>query len=211
LDDTHDVQRPVDSTVAGVGWAMPLLFAGGCVQRCGAVPGRESVPGAEPVDVADVGQQPRGAGGADAVQVEQCGAAGDHPLAKIFLRDLHLPADRLKLADQLHDQTTAGLPHDVPRLDRRHERTGLRRGQELLCATGKKRQQQPVETVDGLGPGAAELTRTCADSFAGTSRTVSPSWTSRWAICRPTPLQPSNAHARSLNRRPATSISAYPT
>jgi hypothetical protein len=55
LDDGHDVQRPVDPAVAGAGEPVALLLAGGGVQGCGAVPGREVVPAGEPVDVADVG------------------------------------------------------------------------------------------------------------------------------------------------------------
>jgi hypothetical protein len=55
LDDGHDVQRPVDPAVAGAGEPVALLLAGGGVQGCGAVPGREVVPAGESVDVADVG------------------------------------------------------------------------------------------------------------------------------------------------------------
>jgi hypothetical protein len=41
---------------------MPVLVAGGGVQRRGAVPGGEPVPVGEAVDVTDIGQQTRGAG-----------------------------------------------------------------------------------------------------------------------------------------------------
>jgi hypothetical protein len=50
------------------------LLAGGGVDRCGAVPGREVGVVREPGDVADLDQQPGGAAGADAGQVEQAGA-----------------------------------------------------------------------------------------------------------------------------------------
>ena len=66
LDDGHDVQGPVDPPVAGAGEPVAFLVAGGGVQRCGAVPGGEPVPVGEAADVADVGEQPGGAGGADA-------------------------------------------------------------------------------------------------------------------------------------------------
>ncbi len=63
-----------------------------------------------------------------------------------------------------------------------------------------------ASTGSVLRPCPVSKTRTRADSFAGTSSTVSPSATSRWAMCRPIPAQPSTAHTRSLNRRPAASI-----
>jgi hypothetical protein len=53
-------------------------------------------------------------------------------------------------------------------------------------------------------------TRTCADSFGGTSKTTSPSWTKRRARCLPIPLQPSTAQIRSANVRATASIPAYP-
>lgn len=50
----------------------------------------------------------------------------------------------------------------------------------------------------GLAAWPVENTLARADSFAGMSTTVSPSATSRWATCRPMPLQPSTAHTRSV-------------
>ena len=57
-----------------------------------------------------------------------------------------------------------------------------------------------------LRPWPVSNTRARADSFAGTSSTVSPSATRRWAMCRPMPLQPSTAQTRSWYCRPAASI-----
>ena len=76
LDDGHDVQHPVDPPVAGARQPVPLLLAGGGIQWRGAVPGREVVPAGEPVDVADVGEQPGRAGRPDAVQLQQRRALG---------------------------------------------------------------------------------------------------------------------------------------
>jgi hypothetical protein len=38
LDDGHGVQDPVDAPVAGPGQPVTFLVAGGCLDRCGAVP-----------------------------------------------------------------------------------------------------------------------------------------------------------------------------
>ena len=65
------MQGAVDPPVPGAGEPVAFLFAGGHVQRCGAVPGRELVPVGETVDVADISEEPGSTGGADAVQVEQ--------------------------------------------------------------------------------------------------------------------------------------------
>ena len=67
-----------------------------------------------------------------------------------------------------------------------------------------------ASTSSVLRPLPVANTRTCADSFGGTSSTTSPSWTRRCARCRPMPLQPSTAQMRSANLRPAASICAYP-
>ncbi len=52
--------------------------------------------------------------------------------------------------------------------------------------------------------------RARADSFAGTSTTVSPSASSRCASGRPAPLLPSTAHIRSGNAATCRRIAAYP-
>jgi hypothetical protein len=57
----HAVQDAVDPPVAGPGQAVAFLVAGGSIQGCGAVPGRELVPVSEAVDVTGVSQQPGGA------------------------------------------------------------------------------------------------------------------------------------------------------
>jgi hypothetical protein len=60
-----------------------------------------------------------------------------------------------------------------------------------------------TSTESVLRPCPVANTRARADSFAGTFTTVSPSASSRWATCRPMPLQPSTAQRRSLCLRPA--------
>src|ERR1700733_8923938 len=55
---------------------------------------------ANPVDVAGVGQQPRCAGGADAVQLEQRGVPGLDEGGDFFLAGLDLAVDAVQLGDQ---------------------------------------------------------------------------------------------------------------
>jgi hypothetical protein len=74
LDHGHHVKNPVDLAVPAPGQAVTDVVAGGGVNRGGAGPGREVALGREPGNVTDLDQQPGGAGGADAVQAEQCGA-----------------------------------------------------------------------------------------------------------------------------------------
>ncbi len=62
-----------------------------------------------------------------------------------------------------------------------------------------------------LRPCPVANTRARADSFGGTSTTRSPSAKSRFAMCRPIPLQPSIAHTRSAHRRTDLSSSPYPS
>jgi hypothetical protein len=62
----------------------------------------------------------------------------------------------------------------------------------------------PDPTTEAPAPVSNTLAR--ADSFAGTSTTISPSATRRWAMCLPMPLQPSTAQIRSLCCRPSLSI-----
>jgi hypothetical protein len=88
-----------------------LLLAGGCVQGCGAVPGRESVSVGEPADVAaDVGERAGGTGGSDAVQVHQRGAAGDHQLGEVLRHGPDLLVDALEFDDQLDHEPAVVLP-----------------------------------------------------------------------------------------------------
>jgi hypothetical protein len=112
------------------------------------------------VDVTDIGQQSGSAGGADAVEAQQGGAAGNDELGEMFVSGLDLLVDGLEFGDQLDSQPAAGLAHDVPWLDRGDQGADLGRGEELLGSTGKQLEQQPVEAVDGLCPRAAEFVAT---------------------------------------------------
>jgi hypothetical protein len=54
----------------------------------------------EPGDVADLDQQPGGAGGADAVQIHQRAAGGGDQFGELFVRGLGPLVDALEVADQ---------------------------------------------------------------------------------------------------------------
>jgi len=68
LDHGHDVQHAVDLPVPRAGQAVPDVVAGGGVDGRGAVLGGEVAAVGEPGDVADLDEQPGGAGRPDPVQ-----------------------------------------------------------------------------------------------------------------------------------------------
>jgi hypothetical protein len=95
----------------------------------------------------------------------------------------------MRLAEQVD---LAGL---VTRRVRPDLSTGSNPGDKAAASTGSVLRPWPVAN-----------TRARADSFAGTSTTVSPSATSRWATCRPMPLPPSTAHTRCGYRCPTANM-----
>ena len=107
------------------GQPVPDLVAGGGVEGCGAVPGREVGLVREPGDVADLDQQPGGAGGADAVQVEQTGAGGFDQLGELLVGGLLPGIDPLQVSDQLGGDPAAGLADDVAGPDLGQQCLGL--------------------------------------------------------------------------------------
>jgi hypothetical protein len=109
----------VDLPVPGPREPVPDLVTGGGVDRCGAGPGREVGPVREPGDVADLDEQPSGAGGADALEVQQRGAGGLDQLAQFFVGGLLPLVDRLQVTDQFRGDPAAGLAGGIAR-------TGLR-------------------------------------------------------------------------------------
>ena len=80
LHERGDVEDVVHSAVAGAGEPVADLSAGGGIQRGGAGPGREVVAVREAGHVADVGQDPGGAGRSDPVQVHQVRPRREHRL-----------------------------------------------------------------------------------------------------------------------------------
>ena len=126
---------------------MSDVVAGGGVDGCGAVPGREVLAVGAPGDVTDPDQQPSGAGGADAVQVHQAGAGGGEEFFELFVRGLLAGVDPLEVRDQLGRDPASGLAHDVPGPHGREQCLGLGSGQALLRTT-RDHQQQRVQLGD---------------------------------------------------------------
>jgi hypothetical protein len=75
--------------------------------------------GREPGDVTDLDQQPGGAGGADAVQVEQPGACLFDQGGELLVRGLLACADPLEVDYELQRDALACLPGHVLRPDAR--------------------------------------------------------------------------------------------
>jgi hypothetical protein len=133
LDDGHDVQDPVDTSVADSGESVAALVAGGCLERGGAVPRREVRRGAEPLDITDVADEPGGAGRADPVQVGQGAAVRADQLAQLLVRCPDLGVDRGQLLDELTGEIVAGASDDAGRWRRCAQQvTGLAAGEEFL-------------------------------------------------------------------------------
>lgn len=109
-------------------------------RRCSCSSSRAST---EPMDVPDVGQQPRGTGRADPGQLQQARTALPDQEREFLFGSLDLAADALELGDELDVEPAPRLPDEVTGLDRGDQRAGLRRGQERLRAARDQFQQKP--------------------------------------------------------------------
>jgi hypothetical protein len=115
---------------------VPDLVAGGRVDVCGAVPGREVRSVGEAGDVADVDEQPSGAGGADAVQGHQRGAGRGGEFGELFVGGLLALVDPLKVGDQFRGHPAACLACCVAGSDLDQQRLGLGGGEVLFAPPG---------------------------------------------------------------------------
>ena len=137
-----------------------------------------------------------------------------HQLGQFLLGGLDLLVDGLELGDQLDGEPAPGLADDVAGLDRGDQGPGLRRGQELLRPAGKQLQQQPVQPVDGLGAGPAQLV-TAVDQHAHHDQVVidlDPDQV-RWRAARPSrpsARRPGRSCGRCRWRTPAPARTASP-
>jgi hypothetical protein len=119
----------VDVSVAGAGEPVAFLVAGGCLDRCGAVPRCEVRGGAEPGDVADVADEPGGPGRADPVELAQRAAGRGDELAQLLVGGPDFGVDDGQFIDELTGQLVAGLGHDAHRRRRGTQQVaGLGRG-----------------------------------------------------------------------------------
>jgi hypothetical protein len=94
-----------------------VLLAGGGVQGCCVGPGREPVAVGEPLDVADVGEDPGGHDRSNAVDVHEAGATSEHDGFQLRGGLLDLGLDRDELGEFLGCDAAAGLSGDVTRPD----------------------------------------------------------------------------------------------
>jgi hypothetical protein len=136
------------------------LGAGGGVEWGGAGPGGEPVAVGEAGDVADVGQDPGGAGRADAVEAHQPGAGSGDRLSQPAGQRLELAVESLHFSYQLDGELPTRPPGQVRWPHRREHRLGLQGGQVPGGAAGNKFGQQPVQPVQPvqrLSPGPGQF------------------------------------------------------
>ncbi len=108
------------------------------------------------VIVAELDQEAGGAGGADSVQVHQCGAGRLHEGGELLVGGLLALVDPLEVGDQLGRDPAAGLAGEVARADGGQEGFSLRGGQVLLRSAGDQLEQQVVDLQHLAGVLVAE-------------------------------------------------------
>ena len=89
----------------------------------------------EPGDVADLDQQPGGAGGADAVEVDQAGSGRGDEFGELLVGCLLAGIDPFEVADQFRGDAAPGLAGGVAGADLGEQRLGLGGGEVLLRPT----------------------------------------------------------------------------
>ena len=125
----------------------------------------------EPGQVADLDEEPGGAGGVDAVQAQQRGAARRHEGPELLVGGLLARVDPLQVGHELGRDTLAGLADLIARADPSQQCFGLRGRQVLLRTAGQYFQQDSVQLADRQ-PGR---TRARAASVASRRHRGSPS------------------------------------
>ena len=136
---------------------MAQMLAAGGIDRGSASPGREVVAVGKPGDVADVGENAGGAGRADAVDVHQVRAGGLDGGFEFGFHRLELGVQPGQVLQFLGSHPAAGLTRQVAR---------AHPGQQILVLADRllhrrtardQIQEQPVQPVEGLGPGAGQF------------------------------------------------------
>ncbi|WP_238148750.1 hypothetical protein [Serinicoccus sediminis] len=116
----------------------------------GAVPVQEAkwCPVGEAADLAGLDEQHRGAGGVDAVRVQQAGAGLAQGGGQGLIGVLGAGVDLLQVGHELDGQGLAGLARGVLRADGGEDLAGLPGGEVDLGSAGDELQQQAVDLGD---------------------------------------------------------------
>jgi hypothetical protein len=164
------------------------------------------VPVREPGDVPDVGEDPGGAGRADAVDVHQAGTSRED----LGFHRLELGVQAVQVLQFLRGHPAAGLHGQVAGPDRGQQRLVLADGLLHRRPARKQFQEQPVHPVEGLGAGqlvaaaAASATPSapgwCSPRAISLFRgvTITMACASVASVLRPCPASNTRARAASL-------------
>lgn len=132
------VDHVVHPSVTDAGRSVPVLLAGGGVQGCGAGPGREPVPVGETRDVADIGEDPSGDDGPDAVDLGQVRTTFDDESLQLGGDLLHPGLDTDEVGKLFGGDSSPGPPSQVAGSDTGEHPLGLAGGDVLLDLSGKQ-------------------------------------------------------------------------
>ncbi len=176
----------------------------------------------EPGDVADLDQQPGGAGGADAVQVHQRGPGGCHQLAQLLVRSLLAPVDPLQVGDQLRGDPATGLAGCVARTDLRQQALAWAAERSFFAPPGISSSSRwcSWETIrvwsspsDRRRSTSTRSTASCSSLTTGRSPAIrvptsATEWASVASVLRPWPVAKTRARAESFGGTSRTSSPA---
>jgi hypothetical protein len=157
LGDGHHVQRVAGPPVPGPRQAVADLVAGGHAGRSGAVVAGEPVPGGEPGDVADFGQDPPRGQRPDPVKAGQRGARLGDQGGDLAGDGLEPGTGGPDVAKVVAGNAQADRGHVTVRPDAGQQRLGLVRGQLAAHPAGRELGKQPVQPADRLGALGREL------------------------------------------------------
>jgi hypothetical protein len=120
----------------------------------------------EPGHVADVGEDPGSAGRADTVDAHKARAGGGDVGFELGFHRLELGVQAVQVFQFFGGHAAAGLTRQIARADRGQQRPVLAGGLFHRRTARDQVQEQPVQPVEGLGPGAGELIAAAAASAA---------------------------------------------
>ena len=166
LDDPGDVEHVVEAAVAGAREPMAQMLAAGGIDRGSASPGREVVAVGKPGDVAHVGENAGGAAGPMPWMSIRCEpVAWTAALSSAFIA-LSLASSRVRSCS-----SSAAIRRQVLPARSRGRTLASRSWYWLTdfftgASARDQIQEQPVQPVEGLGPGAGQFITAAAASAA---------------------------------------------